>query len=106
MGEGLGVRARKEQMEILQKIYDIIKDRDKNPQEGSYTNYLLKEGVDKTCKKVNEEAAEIIIGAKNKDKENFTAEVADLLYHLLVLMYQMGVDPTDIAKELEGRYQK
>ncbi len=93
-------------MEILQKIYDVIADRKKHPQEGSYTNYLLKKGNDKICKKIGEEAAETIIACKNKKKAELVYETADLFYHLLVLMYNNGVKLSDLEKELAKRYKK
>ncbi len=93
-------------MEILEDIYQVIKERSENPQEGSYTNYLLDKGTDKICKKVGEEAAETIIAAKNKNKEELTYEISDLFYHLLVLMYEQGVKLSDIAQELNKRFKK
>ena len=90
---------------ILDKIAATIKDRANNPTEKSYTNYLLDKGVDKICKKVGEEAAETIIAAKNRDKDELTEEVSDLLYHLLVLMHEQGVDMADIQAKLAGRYK-
>jgi len=87
---------------ILQDIFDIIQDRIKNPKEGSYVCYLLEKGVDKTLKKIGEEAAEVIIGAKNSNEE-LTYEVADLWFHTLILLAQAGLTPEDIYKELERR---
>ncbi len=91
--------------QILHKEYEIIKNRDKNPKEGSYTNYLLKEGVDKICKKIGEESAETIIGAKNNSKEELIYEASDLLYHLNVLLYNQGVELDEIMMEIEKRYK-
>ena len=88
---------------IVQKVYDVIADRDVHPQEGSYTNYLLDKGVEKICKKVGEEASETIIAAMKASKEEVTYEAADLMYHLLVLMYQQGVTPDDVWAELQRR---
>ena len=87
----------------IERDYAVITDRSRNPKEGSYTNYLLDKGVDKICKKIGEEAAEIIIAAKNADKSELTAEVADLVYHLQVLMFTQGVTPADVVKEMAGR---
>ena len=91
--------------QILYKEYEIIKSRDKNPKEGSYTNYLLKEGVDKICKKIGEESAETIIAAKNNSKEELIYEASDLLYHLNILLYNQGVNLDDIMSEITKRYK-
>ncbi len=88
---------------ILDEIYSVILDRQAHPKEGSYTNYLLTKGKEKTCKKVGEEASEIIIGAISNDKENVAYEISDLLYHLSVLMVQCGLDWNDIFTELKKR---
>ena len=90
---------------ILDKVSAQIKHRSENPVEDSYTNYLLTKGVDKICKKVGEEAAETIIAAKNKNKDELTEEVSDLLYHLLVLMFEQGVTLEDIRGRLSGRHK-
>jgi len=87
------------------QIYDQIADRQKNPQEKSYTNYLLDKGLDKICKKVGEEAVESIIAAKNNDKADLIGELSDLAYHLLVLMFTQGVTPKDVQAELTTRHQ-
>ncbi|MGI6777980.1 MAG: bifunctional phosphoribosyl-AMP cyclohydrolase/phosphoribosyl-ATP diphosphatase HisIE [Acetivibrionales bacterium] len=99
-GETYGNRA-----DILEKLYDTILDRLKNPKEGSYTNYLFEKGLDKILKKVGEETAEVIIAAKNKSKDEISYEVADLVYHLLVLMVERKVEPDDICSELEKRHK-
>lgn len=91
---------------ILFEEFDLIKERLKNPKPGSYTDYLLGEGVDKICKKIGEEAAETIIAAKNNSSEELIYEAADLLYHLNVLLVNQGVDLDDIMKEIEARYRK
>ena len=87
----------------MDKDYATIADRSANPKPGSYTNYLLEKGVDKICKKIGEEAAETIIAAKNADKAELTAEAADLVYHLLVLMQSQGVTPRDVLTEMANR---
>lgn len=89
--------------DIFQGVYDVIVDRLENPKEGSYTNYLFDKGIDKILKKVGEETAEIIIGAKNEGKEEMVYEISDLLYHLMVLMVEKGATWEDIYKELDGR---
>lgn len=88
---------------ILQELYDIIVDRTINPKEDSYTNYLFEKGLDKILKKVGEETAEVIIAAKNKSKDEIRYEIADLFYHLFVLMVERGVKLDDIYEELKGR---
>jgi phosphoribosyl-ATP pyrophosphohydrolase/phosphoribosyl-AMP cyclohydrolase len=92
-----------ETFQILKEVYDVITDRKQNPKEGSYTNYLFDKGIDKICKKVGEEAAEVIIGAKNDNKAEIQYEIADLLYHLTVLMVDKGLTWEDICTELQKR---
>lgn len=74
-----------------------------NPKEGSYTNYLFDKGIDKILKKVGEEATEIVIAAKNPNPEEIKYEIADFLYHIIVLMVEKGVTWEDITKELSDR---
>ena len=88
---------------ILEEDYAVITDRSVNPQEGSYTNYLLDKGVEKICKKVGEEASELIIAAMKANQEEVTYEAADLLYHMLVLLFQQGVKPEQVWQELARR---
>lgn len=88
---------------ILEELYAVIKDRQLNPKEGSYTNYLFTKGIDKILKKVGEESAEVIIAAKNPDKGELRYEAADLLYHLLVLLCERDMVPQEIFQELAGR---
>jgi len=88
---------------VVESDYAVVSDRMQNPKEGSYTNYLLEKGVDKICKKIGEEAAETIIAAKNANKAELTAEIADLTYHTLVLMLTQGLTPKDIIKEMTAR---
>ena len=90
---------------IIEKVYEMIKDRKNNPKEGSYTNYLLEKGIDKICKKVGEEAAETIIAAKDTDKEELIGEISDLVYHVLVLMFDKDVSVADIKKKLSERHK-
>jgi len=89
--------------EIFREVYDVIADRKANPKEGSYTNYLFDKGLDKILKKVGEETAEVIIGAKNLNKDEIQYEIADLMYHLMVLMVHQGLTWEDISRELEKR---
>lgn len=88
---------------ILDEVYAVIIDRQENPKEGSYTNYLLDKGIDKICKKIGEEAAEVIIAAKNGQSAELTYEAADLLYHLCVLLVEQNVTLDDIEQELRKR---
>lgn len=89
--------------DIFREVYGVIADRKANPKEGSYTNYLFDKGLDKILKKVGEEASEVIIGAKNENRDEIRYEIADLLYHLMVLMVQQGLTWDEISKELESR---
>ena len=89
-----------------QVVHDVvaeIKKRRKNPVEGSYTSYLFREGIDKVLKKIGEESSEVIIGAKNEDKQELTSELADLMYHSLVLMEIAEVSVSDVKNELLKR---
>jgi phosphoribosyl-ATP pyrophosphohydrolase len=88
---------------VLNEVYDVIDDRKRNPKEGSYTNYLFEKGLDKILKKVGEEASEVIIGAKNENKDEIQYEIADLIYHIMVLMVQQGITWDDITTELKKR---
>jgi len=88
---------------MLEEVYAVIADRKAYPQEGSYTNYLLEKGLDKILKKVGEETAEVIIAAKNPDEEELVYETADLMYHLLVLLFERGVGLPRVAMELANR---
>ena len=90
-------------MTILQEDMETILERKKNPKEGSYTNYLFDKGIDKILKKCGEEASEIIIAAKNPDAEELKYEIADFLYHMMVLMAECGLSWDDVTKELANR---
>ncbi len=90
---------------ILNKVYCQIMNRKDNPIEGSYTNYLFDKGLDKILKKVGEETSEVIIGAKNKNKDELVYELCDLIYHSLVLMVNEGVTVDDIKNELTKRHK-
>ena len=89
--------------DVVQQVYDVICDRKEHPREGSYTNYLLEKGVEKICKKVGEEASETIIAAMKRSKPEVCYEAADLVYHLLVLLFEQGVTPDDLWAELARR---
>lgn len=88
---------------VFEDVFKTIIDRKEHPKEGSYTNYLLDKGIDKILKKCGEEATEIIIAAKNPNAEELKYEIADYLYHLMVLMVNCGVDWEDIITELAHR---
>lgn len=88
---------------ILEEVYQVIRDRKEHPKEGSYTTYLFNEGINKILKKVGEEAAEVIIAAKDPDDEPLIYEAADLLYHLLVLLVERGLRPEQVFEELRRR---
>ena len=90
----------------LKNLYNVVIDRRDNPQEGSYTCYLFKMGIDKILKKVGEECAETIIAAKNGDNNETIGEISDLIYHLTVMMVQEGIDIDDVMAELDRRSQK
>ena len=93
-------------MHSLVELYDEILARQLAPKEGSYTTYLFSKGLDKILKKVGEEATEVVIAAKNHDKQELIAETADLFYHTLVLLAEEGVSLTEIEAELESRQGK
>ena len=92
--------------QILKNLYQVIKDRKLNPQEGSYTAYLFESGLDKILKKVGEESAETIIAAKNGDKQEVIEEISDLMYHLLVMLHQLNIDIGEVEENLEKRSLK
>jgi len=88
---------------VIQKVFDVINDRKFHPKEGSYTCSLFDRGTDVILKKVGEEASEVIIAAKNNSKDEVIYETCDLLYHLLVLLSQMGISLDDIYSQLNKR---
>lgn len=85
-------------------LYRLIEGRKREPKEGSYTTYLFEKGLDKILKKVGEECTEVLIAGAKRDKEETVYEIADLLYHLLVLMVQGGITLEEVARELEKRH--
>ena len=88
----------------LGSLIKLIEGRKIEKTEGSYTTYLFEKGLDKILKKVGEESTEVIIAAKADDKRETVYEIADLTYHLLVLMIQMGISLEDVHKELASRH--
>lgn len=89
--------------DILARLESVTLDRRANPKEGSYTNYLFDKGEDKILKKVGEEAAEVVIAGKNRDKDEIKYETADLMYHLTVMLVDNGLSWEDVYEELENR---
>lgn len=85
-------------------LMELIKGRKDFPKEGSYTSYLFEKGLDKILKKVGEEATEVIIAAKAEDKKETVYEIADLVYHVIVLMTEAGISMEDIIRELSSRH--
>ena len=85
-------------------LMELIRGRKTNPQDGSYTTYLFNKGLDKILKKVGEESTEVIIAAKAEDKKETVYEIADLAYHIMVLMVEMGISLDDIRDELASRH--
>lgn len=90
---------------VLDELKKLIRNRQIEMPEGAYTSYLFEEGVDKICKKVGEEAAEVIIAAKNRDAKELSMETADLFYHVLVLLQEQGVELDQVMAVLEERHQ-
>jgi phosphoribosyl-ATP pyrophosphohydrolase/phosphoribosyl-AMP cyclohydrolase len=88
----------------LRGLYELLKDRKAKLPEGSYTTYLFQKGIDKILKKVGEESTEVIIAGKANDKAETIYELADLAYHAMVLMVQMGITVDDVHKELASRH--
>lgn len=91
--------------DVLDELKGLIRNRQKEMPEGAYTTYLFEEGVDKICKKVGEEAAEVIIAAKNRDAGELSMETADLFYHVMVLLQEQGVDLNQVLDVLKERHQ-
>ena len=90
-------------LKVFENVYNTIAERKQQPKEGSYPNYLFEKGMDKILKKIGEEATEIVIAAKNPDKEEIKYEISDFLYHMMVLMAEKGVCWEDITRELARR---
>jgi phosphoribosyl-ATP pyrophosphohydrolase/phosphoribosyl-AMP cyclohydrolase len=88
----------------IDSLYKMLKDRKEKKPEGSYTTYLFEKGIDKILKKVGEESTEVIIAAKANDKKETIYELADLMYHAMVLMVEMGISTEDVHKELASRH--
>ncbi len=98
-------------MTVYQEIFEVLKQRkldldNGNAPEKSYTCYLYQQGVDKICKKIGEEATETVIAAKNGDNEELKNEINDLLYHVMVLAVNQGLDWSEVEKVLDERNEK
>ena len=85
-------------------LFEMIKGRKTEKKEGSYTTYLFEKGIDKILKKVGEECTEVIIASKDNDKKETIYEIADLYYHVMVMMVEMGIEVDDVIKELASRH--
>lgn len=90
-------------MQNLEELYQLILERKAKPKEGSYTDYLFTKGLDKILKKVGEESTEVIVASKNDSDEELTYELADLAYHVLVLMAERGISVDQVKRELADR---
>jgi phosphoribosyl-ATP pyrophosphohydrolase/phosphoribosyl-AMP cyclohydrolase len=88
----------------LDGLYSLLEGRKKDRPQGSYTTYLFEQGIDKILKKVGEECTEVIVAGKGGEKGETVFEIADLTYHVMVLMVQMGILPEDVIKELAKRH--
>ena len=88
----------------LEGLYDLLLDRKEKLPEGSYTSYLFQKGTDKILKKVGEECTEVIIAGKGGDRAETVYEISDLVYHVMVLMVEMGIRPEEIRRELASRH--
>ena len=85
-------------------LYELLSGRKTSPKEGSYTTYLFEKGIDKILKKVGEESTEVIVAGKGGDRRETVYEIADLMYHVMVLMVEMGITPDEITDELASRH--
>ena len=88
----------------LESLMEMLVGRKTEMKEGSYTSYLFEKGIDKILKKVGEESTEVIIAAKDNDKKETIYEIADLTYHVMVMMIEMGISIDDVMKELASRH--
>ena len=93
-------------VEMIAKLVSVIEKREQEMPVGAYTTYLFDKGIDKICKKVGEEATEVVIGAKNRDVEEVKWEAADLIYHLLVLLQEQKVSIYDVLHVLKKRHEE
>ena len=89
----------------ITELYNIILDRQANPKPGSYTNSLFNDGLPRIAQKIGEEGTEVVVAALSQEKERLVEEIADLAYHILVLMAARGITPVEVAGELEKRHK-
>ena len=85
-------------------LYEMLEDRKNTPKEGSYTTYLFEKGIDKILKKIGEECTETVIAGAKNDRQEAIFEIADLTYHVMVMMIEMGISLQDIKEELSKRH--
>lgn len=90
----------------IKDLFAVIEQRKEDKIEGSYTCYLFEKGIDKILKKCGEECTEMVIAAKNENREDIVNETCDLIYHMLVMLVELGVGVEDIEEELVKRTQK
>ena len=88
----------------MDSLYELLESRKAQMPEGSYTTYLFDKGIDKILKKIGEESTEVIIAAKDHDKKEVVYEIADLAYHVMVMMVEMGISLEDVRRELADRH--
>ena len=93
-------------VDIIPQLVNIIRQREIDMPEGAYTTYLFEKGIDKICKKVGEEATEVVIGAKNRDAQEVKWETADLIYHLLVLLQEQKINVYEVLEVLKSRHDE
>ncbi|MGM0165844.1 phosphoribosyl-ATP diphosphatase [Enterococcus sp. AZ135] len=93
-----------DQQATVDALYQLVKGRKEVPQDGSYTSYLFEKGAEKILKKVGEESTEVVIGAMKGDRSETVFEISDLVYHVLVLMVEMGIDLAEVRQELANRH--
>ena len=86
------------------ELFEMIKGRRETPKEGSYTSYLFEKGTDKILKKVGEECTEVIVAGAKRERDEAVFEIADLAYHVFVLMAELGIKPEDVTEELAKRH--
>ena len=103
ISEGVPGEKGADSAKVLQEVFEVISDRKVHPKEGSYTNYLFNKGLDKILKKIGEEACEVVIAAKNGPVEEIKPELADLFYHIMVLLAEKKMTLQDVYSELEKR---
>ena len=90
---------------MIEELFSIIQDRKTNPKPGSYTNQLFDKGMSRIAQKVGEEGTEVVVAALSQENDRLVEEIADLTYHVLVLMAAKGLTPDNISKELEKRHK-